>query len=86
MKTQEEIVNENFKHLPINDKNIYDFYRNLIVTCLEEYGKECYNKAIKDVIENVKTKEIKVYYTGVRAGGYTTKTVIDEESILKLKK
>jgi hypothetical protein len=43
--TPEEIVNENFQGLDelIDDKDLLSFYKDLIVTCLEEYGNHMEN-------------------------------------------
>jgi hypothetical protein len=57
-------------------------YTNMI----EVIQKDAYNEGIKDAIENVVTKQVQVDYEGVRAGGFYTKTIIDKDSIIKLKK
>lgn len=57
-----------------------------IIKYIELAQKDAYNEGIKDAIENVVTKQVQVEYEGVRAGGFYTKTVIDKDSIIKLKK
>lgn len=48
--------------------------------------KGAWDEAVKACAKNAVTKEAKVWYTGVRAGRYTTATIIDRESILEVKK
>ena len=83
MRTPNEIYDNELDLLGVTSMNEFD---EAYLEFISEVQKEAWNEAIETVIKHAKTKEIKVYYTGVRAGGYTTKTVIDEESILKLKK
>lgn len=49
IKTAEEIYNENFKGLPalITDNDLLLFYKDLIITCIEEYGNQFKKKEKK---------------------------------------
>jgi len=63
-----------------------DFGYDDYVLMIQEIQDDAYNQGIDDCVENVAMKYVQVDYEGVRAGSFYTKTVIDKDSILKLKK
>jgi hypothetical protein len=48
--------------------------------------RQLIRKIVNACVDSAKTKEVKIQYTGVRAGGYYTVTRIDEKSILGVAK
>jgi hypothetical protein len=80
MRTPEEI-RKRYVHIA----ELSDIDKSEIEVAIQIAQTEAWNEAIETAAEKAETKEIKVFYTGARSGGYTTKTVINKESILKLK-
>jgi hypothetical protein len=68
------------KHIPTE---LYD-------PSLDKYYLAAMEEACENTValcaENAKIKDIKIDYTGVRAGGYYILKEVDKESILKVKK
>lgn len=74
----------------VNDEETSEILLNCdcdeIIELIRSIQRDAYNQGVIDSAENVTTKQVKVEYTGVRAGGFYYVTDVDKESILKLKK
>lgn len=81
---------ENFKTSKLwlsdkeTDKIEYVKEKEGIFFTVEEYNakmKEVIEETLKNGAENANVKDFKVNYTGVRAGGFYIKEVVDKDSI-----
>lgn len=86
MKNPEEYLNKFCKEENPNGDRV--FFKEDIIKAIEAAQKDAYNEALDDVVENVDTKEDVSGY--MRFGDMvwvdTTSEIVDEDSILKLKK
>lgn len=77
-----EILEDKIKKYPIK-LPVYtsENTRQIILSAMKEACKATVNLCA----ENAEIKDIKINYTGVRAGGYYILKEVDKESILKIK-
>lgn len=80
MKTAEQILEEQCGTRKFRFHDVEGFERSEfdVIYAMEEYGKQCYNQALEDALNNVDLVD-----EGVDGESYY---IVDKDSILKLKK